>query len=376
MSQSPEQETQFFHAVKNGQIDFVRAAVAEDRELLTAKDEHSFGGPALNVAIFRRDRAMIETLLELGADRNQPSDWWAGPWNPVQCALNTGQLDLAELLVEQGAAVGIHEAAGLSRIDDLKRLLTESSARVHDQGGDGCTPLHFAGSPEVVDLLLDHGADIDARDVDHFSTAAQYLAKSQPEVAKHLFKCGATVDIFSLIMAGDLPRVKQLIESDATVLKQKINRQTFPPGPEHQVDNIMTFTIGHNATPLHAAAIAKRLEMIQLLIESGMDVDAIGGYDDSTALHMAAWEDSLPVARKLVEAGADINRRSGKIHNNSPAGWAIIAGSVDVFSYLLDQGAEILDHFMVDAQASARGENLQFKCVPMENYQRILMRLE
>ncbi len=115
--------------------------------------------------------------------------------------------------------------------------------------------------------------------------------------------------------------------------------------------------------------------MIDLLIEHGIDVDIPGGYDDSTALHQAAWNDSLDVAMKLVEAGADINKRSGKIHNNSPAGWAIVAGSVDVFKYLMDQGAEQLDHFIRDAQASARGDNLKFKCVPMENYQKILERL-
>ena len=102
--------------------------------------------------------------------------------------------------------------------------------------------------------------------------------------------------------------------------------------------------------------------MIDLFVEAGIDADATGGYDESTPLHSAAWNDSLEVAKKLVAAGADINKRSGEIHNNSPAGWAIVAGSADVFNYLMDQGAEKLDHFMADAQASARGKHLQYKC--------------
>jgi ankyrin repeat protein len=376
MSKNTPQESEFFDAIKSGRNDDVRSLLKQNPDLLQSRDDCGYGGTPLNISIFRGDREMIDTLLELGADPNDQSDWWAGPWNAMQSALHTGQIALADYLASRGADIGVHEAAGLARIDDLKRLLTESPERVHQRGGDGCTPLHFAGSAEVVDLLLDHGADIDRRDVDHYSTPAQYLSKFRADVVRHLFERGAAIDIFSLIMAGDLARLKQLIESDAAVLQQRINRETFPPGPEHEGDNILTFTVGHNATPMHAAATAERLEVIDLLIEAGCEVDATGGYDESTSLHLAAWNDSLEVAKKLVAAGADLNKRSGKIHNNSPAGWAIVAGSADVFSYLMDQGAETLDHFLEDAQASARGEHLEYKCVPMENYQRILARLD
>lgn len=375
MTTNTPQETVFFDAIQNGRHDEVRQQAGEDQLLLRAKDYTSFGGTALNVAVFRQDRDMVNTLIDLGADPNDRSDWWAGPWNAVQSALTTGQDELAEYLIDSGARVGIHEAAGLSRIDDLKRLLTDQPESIHARGGDGCTPLHFAGSTEVVDVLLTHGADIDARDIDHHSTPAQYLAPFRPLVARHLFARGATADVFSVIVSGDLARLKQMLAADPTVLGQRIDRETFPPGPEQDVDNIMTFTVGGNATPMHAATIAMNLEMIDALLAAGMDVDATGAYDDCTALHMAAWNDSLPVAKHLVAAGADINRRSGKIHNNSPAGWAIVAGSADVFEYLMDQGADRLDHFATDAETSLRGENLQYKCVPMQNYQRIMAKL-
>ena len=368
-------ETQFFDAIKCGNGDEVRRLVGQNRDMLQARDYCSFGGTPLNIPIFRGDRQMVDVLLDLGADPNDVSDWWAGPWNAIQSALQSGQLELAEYLVQRGATVGPHEAAGLSRTAELQALLEESPERVHQRGGDGCMPLHFAGSTEVVNLLIDNGADIDARDIDHYSTAAQYLAKSQPKVTRYLFSRDATADIFSAIMAGDLPVLRRLIESDPQVLQQRINRETFPPGPNHEVDNIMTFTIGHNATPMHAAATAERLEMIDLMVESGINVNATGGYDDSTSLHLAAWNDSLDVAKRLVDLGADINKRSGKIHNNSPAGWAIVAGSARVFNFLIDRGAEQLDHFLVDAEASARGDNLQFKCVPLENHQRIFAQL-
>ena len=82
------------------------------------------------------------------------------------------------------------------------------------------------------------------------------------------------------------------------------------------------------------------------------------------------------MAERLVGAGADINIKSGEIHSNSPAGWAIVAGSADVFCYLMDQGAEVLDFFLPDAQAAVSGEFRQYKSVPQENYDRILARLD
>ena len=50
---------------------------------------------------------------------------------------------------------------------------------VHARGGDGQTPLHFASTVEIAEYLLDQGADIDARDVDHVSTPAQYMVKAR-----------------------------------------------------------------------------------------------------------------------------------------------------------------------------------------------------
>ena len=43
------------------------------------------------------------------------------------------------------------------------------------RGGDGKTVLHCAATRAIAELLLDSGADVQARDIDHASTALQYL---------------------------------------------------------------------------------------------------------------------------------------------------------------------------------------------------------
>jgi hypothetical protein len=45
-------------------------------------------------------------------------------------------------------------AAQLDRKDLLAAILRKDPSRVNERGGDGQTPLHFARSREVVDLLL------------------------------------------------------------------------------------------------------------------------------------------------------------------------------------------------------------------------------
>ena len=56
-------------------------------------------------------------------------------------------------------------------ISKLTELVAADQNVVHAKGGDGQTPLHFASTVEIAQFLLDHGAEIDALDVDHESIA-------------------------------------------------------------------------------------------------------------------------------------------------------------------------------------------------------------
>lgn len=368
-------EQAFFEAVVNSQVDTVKQLVAGNPELLQAYDYSCFGATPITRICFYENRAMLKTLLELGADVNRRSDWDMGPWSPLHSAVFMRNPELTNFLLDHGAELDAHTAAGLGRVDDLKRMLESSPAIVHEPGGDGCTPLHFADTNETAQLLMDHGADVHARCVDHYSTPVQYLADKRPHVARYLFSRGATADIFSAILADDQEVVARLIEECPGVFDQRINQETFPPGPQHDVHNIMTFSIGGDSTPMHAAAKSNRVWAIDLLVSAGHCPNVRGGYDDATPLHLAAWNDQPEVIAALLKHGADINVRSGEIHNNSPAGWAIVAGSADAFQVLMDHEPEILDWFRDDAKAAVAGEFAKYKTVPQQNYDRILKRL-
>src|SRR5262245_53132598 len=99
-------------------------------------------------------------------------------------------------------------------LDRLRELIGRDPSLVHARGGDGKTPLHCATTVEIAQYLLDHGADFNARDVDHESTPAQYLVREAPEVARLLVDRGAWFDIFLAVGLRDAALVERCLRED------------------------------------------------------------------------------------------------------------------------------------------------------------------
>lgn len=375
MNSNTTAERAFFDALGRDDLAAVEAMVVADATLLDAFDYRCFGATPLTRVAFGKRLEMVQLLLNLGADINRRSDWQMGPWSPLHCAVYSRNLPLAQVLIERGAEVDAVSAAGIGDSDRLRDILDEQPEAFHLRGGDGCQPLHFADSIEVAQLLLERGADINARCIDHYSTPVQYLASIRPAVARYLFAQRAAADIFSASMAGDEVVVQRLLADNPQVIDERIDQRRFPPGPEHDVHNVLCFTVGTGCSPLHAAARGNQPGTIRQLIAAGHSPDARGGYDQQTPLHTTAWNNLPEAAAALLDGGADIDLRSGKIHNNSPAGWAIVAGSADAFELLMDRGASVLAHFRDDAQDALNGRFLPFSCVPEEQHRRIFSRL-
>jgi ankyrin repeat protein len=369
------EQSSFFQTLAAGDPDDIRACVAKNRGLLDSYDYRNFGATPLTMACFGARSALVELLVELGCDPNRRSDWHMGPWSPLHCAIFRGDKTLANFLLSKGATVDVHTAAGLGDCEAVRGLLDAEPIRVNEKGGDGCQPLHFADTVEVARLLLDRGAEIDGRCIDHHSTPVQYLCNTHPEVARYLLSVGAQPDIFSSVACGDVGSVEAMLNADPKLIHARINQAFFPPGKAHAVHNTLTFSIGLDATPMHAAAKGNRPEMVSLLVKYGLSPNVRGGYDQGTPLHTAAWGNCWDAAQSLLENGADIEARSGKLHNNTPAGWAIVAGADRVFEYLMDRGAHCHPWFLEDARDACNGTFDQICSALPEPRQRILSRI-
>ena len=375
MSNNTPEQIEFFRTLGMGDLESIRAFVLKNPPILDSFDYRSFGATPLTMACFSNRPAVVELLIELGADPNRRSDWHMGPWSPLHCAVFRGDKTMASFLLSHGAVMDVHTAAGLGDCSAVLSLLEVDPARVHERGGDGCQPLHFADTIEVAQLLLDRGAEMDGRCTDHFSTPVQYLCTARPEVARYLLSVGAEPDIFSAATCGDELSIEKLLDADPNLVHARINQTSFPPGGEHNVHNILTFSIGLEATPLHAAAKGNRPECVSRLVRRGLSPNVRGGYDQATPLHTAAWGNCLESAQGLLDAGADMEARSGRLHNNTPAGWAIVAGADRVFEFLMDRGAQRHPWFADDARDACDGRFDQVNSASREQRYRILSRL-
>ena len=298
-----------------------------------------------------------------------------GPWSPLHCAVFKRDRALVEFLLAHGAVLDVHVAAGLGDCVAVSSLLDTDPLRVAERGGDGCYPLHFADTIEVAQLLIDRGAEIDGRCLDHDSTPLQYLCTVRPEVAHHILSMGAQPDLFSSIACGANHFVEHLLDTNPELIHARINQTYFPPNNGHDVHNIITFSIGSDFTPLHAAAKGNRSEAVFQLVRRGLSPNVRGGYDQATPLHIAAWNNCSVSAQALLDYGAAIDMRSGELHNNSPAGWAIVAGADEVFELLMNRGAQCLPWFLDDARDACNGRFDQVSFAEKNQRNRILARI-
>jgi ankyrin repeat protein len=321
-----------------------------DPALAGATSSDCFGATPLIRAVGADDRAMVDLLLDLGAHVDQRSDWWAGSFGVLDSAGD----EMAEHLLQRGATLTPHAAARQGKTDRLRAMLELDPSIVHSRGGDGQMPLHFARTIEIARLLLSAGAQIDARDIDHASTAAHWLSGVRPEVAAYLVSNGAVADPFLAVRTGQIDLLEKLLAAEADGVRVRITRERFPvasPAAGH----IYLYSIGEGSGLLHAAAGADRPEVIRWLAAHGADTNARGGYDDATPLHTAAWADKPVAVESLLDSGADINAKSGSLHHNEPIGWAIVGGSLDAFRVLLRRGATVGEHHLADARKGAEG---------------------
>ncbi|XP_074640442.1 poly [ADP-ribose] polymerase tankyrase-1-like [Tubulanus polymorphus] len=210
----------------------------------------------------------------------------------------------------------LHFAAGYNRVAVVEYLL-QHAADVHAKDKGGLVPLHNAcsyGHSHVAELLVKHGACVNVADLWKFTPLHEAAAKGKFEICKLLLKHGADPHKknrdgntpLDLVKEGDTD-VQDLLRGDAALLeaakKGNLARVQKLATPE----NInCRDSQGRNSTPLHLAAGYNNVEVSEFLLENGADVNAQdkGGL---IPLHNASSYGHVDIAALLIKYDTCVN---------------------------------------------------------------------
>jgi uncharacterized protein len=112
-----------------------------------------------------RDRLgdKLERDPEAASERN------ADGVSPVLYALYRGRTELVDPILDANPSLDVFDTAAVGRTRGLEELLEAEPGLARARTPDGTTPLHLAArfdQRDAAQVLLEHGADTDARDGD------------------------------------------------------------------------------------------------------------------------------------------------------------------------------------------------------------------
>ncbi|XP_041252785.1 ankyrin-2 isoform X3 [Onychostruthus taczanowskii] len=286
---------------------------------------------------------------------------------PLHCAARSGHDPVVELLLERGAPLlartknglsPLHMAAQGDHVECVKHLL-QHKAPVDDVTLDYLTALHVAahcGHYRVTKLLLDKRANPNARALNGFTPLHIACKKNRIKVMELLVKYGASIQaitesgltpIHVAAFMGHLNIVLLLLQNGASPDVTNIRGETalHMAARAGQVEVVRCLLRNgalvdararEEQTPLHIASRLGKTEIVQLLLQHMAHPDA-ATTNGYTPLHISAREGQLDVASVLLEAGASHSMSTKK--GFTPLHVAAKYGSLEVAKLLLQRRA-------------------------------------
>ena len=201
---------------------------------------------------------------------------------------------------------------------------------------ENITLLHYAvlygGSPAMIDLLLEKGADPGRMDESGFSPFFHAIAREKVEtVRKFAAKMGA-VRTAQLLNNNEEYYVPPFMEAIRTGNKALVQLLLDEGGDPNVTDSGGTATA--ISVALGMADVSRDdpvlIEIVTLLLERGGDPNAV--------LQGAARYNMLDMARLALDRGANVNEKDDS--DMTPLFYAIEEGRTEMMRLLLDRGAD------------------------------------
>ncbi|XP_063290649.1 poly [ADP-ribose] polymerase tankyrase-2 isoform X4 [Pelobates fuscus] len=214
----------------------------------------------------------------------------------------------------------LHLAAGYNRVK-IVQLLLQHGADVHAKDKGDLVPLHNAcsyGHYEVTELLVKHGACVNAMDLWQFTPLHEAASKNRVEVCSLLLSYGADPNMpnchnKNAIDLAPTPQLKERLsyEFKGHSLLQAAREADLARIKKHLSLEMVNFKHPQtNETALHCAAASpypKRKQVCELLMRKGANVNEKTKDSFLTPLHVASDKAHNDVVEVLVKHEAKVN---------------------------------------------------------------------
>ena len=176
------------------------------------------------------------------------------------------------------------------------QLLAEKPERVRQVDAVGNTPLHLAvalNRPEMVRILVEHGAPVDARNGDGrtpsvvalYGLRRYWRYEAKPDILQYLLRNGAEYTVLLAASIGDEARVRELVAED--------------PSRANAADP-------SGRRPLSGAVAGRHAHIVRFLLEHGADPNAKEPIcQGGPSLRIATENGDIEIVRMLLDSGAE-----------------------------------------------------------------------
>lgn len=338
--------TPLHSAVRAGRIDAVRLLIEAGADP-NVKDQSN--NTALSLArMHPRGDAMVELLEASGATDEG--------YTALQEAARSGKPDDVRKLLLEGAPVDERGPGGVTALHlasqrgdaDIARVLIGASADVNAIDDRLHRPLNVATTADVVDALVDGGAEINAkrRELGDRSPAPPIetaALEGRSDVVAALVRRGAKLNgnpspLVLATFAGHIQVVETLLDLGAPI--QPKGNVVFEESALHVAAS------GAFADMTSPAPRDIRFRLVELLIDRGADVNLKirrGFFDEATPLHGAAWDGNSEIVRLLIQNGSTVNvaPSSGRFAGFTPLHAAAMSDDLATIKLLVEHDGEI-----------------------------------
>jgi ankyrin repeat protein len=320
------QSTMLPAAAQGGLFEIVKLLLTEGADINTVPPGTRYA-TALQEAVGRQDLKIVHLLLDYRADPNIPGPTWVDrlkkrrTGTALQTAVDTKNLELVRILLEAGARANVLSSTYEDRRTPLEAALEKF------KGED---------SMMLVQLLLAAGADVN---LTGFCGYLRYGQAGYAVVEKTMLS--AAID------SGDVQLVKILIEAGADVNAVS----TYESAVSIYESAVSTYAKATEISPLQDAVAFSDLQMGKILLEAGADVKV-----DSPLLFLAVSSQprckasmlatailggNIELFQLLLDSGANVDSISPTEKNTTALQAASATGHLDIVETLLRRGAEV-----------------------------------